>query len=291
MQRLADLAVSAVLLAGLYAMMAYGLGLVYGVLRIVNLAHAGVIMAGAYLGWWLHGALGLDPYVSIPLVAAASFGFGVALYRGLVRRLPRGAAGGPQSLLLLFGVWLVLRNVAYLLFTGDDHVIRTPYSTRALPVLGGLVSLNRVAVFAVAAIVPVALHLLLTRTYLGRAIRAVAQNADSCTLVGIDVERVYTLTFGLGTALGGLAGLLSATLFSFNPSFGAGELLKAFVVVVLGGLGSVVGTGLAALVLAAVEVFAILVLPAYLTGAVGFVMLVLVLVLRPGGLFGQRVLG
>ena len=290
MQRVLDLAVSTVLLAGLYATMAYGLGLIYGVLRLVNLAHAGVIMAGAYLGWLLHLELGLDPYLSIPLVVAASFALGVVVYLALVRHLPRGTAGGPSSLLLLFGVWLVLRNAAYLLFTGNDQVIRTGYSIRSLALLGGFVSLNRLAVFAVAVVVPVSLHLLLQRTFLGRAIRAVAQNADSCTLVGVDVQRVYAFTFGLGTALAGLAGLLSATLFSFNPSFGASELLKSFVVVVLGGLGSILGTGLAALVLAAVEVFAILVLPSYLTGAVGFVMLVAVLVLRPGGLFGQRVL-
>ncbi len=291
MQRLVDLAVSAVLLGGLYAVMAYGLGLIYGVLRVVNLAHAGVIMAGAYLGWWLHGWLGLDPYLSIPIVLAASFGFGALVYRALVRHLPRGAAGGPQSLLLLFGVWLLLRNGAYLLFTGNDHAVRTTYSTRSLPFLGSYVSVNRLAVFGIAVATPIALHLLLTRTHAGRAIRAVAQNADSCTLVGVDVERIYGLTFGIGTALAGLAGLLSATLFSFNPAFGASELLKSFVVVVLGGLGSVVGTGIAALVLAGVEAFAILVLPAYLTSAVGFVMLVLVLVLRPGGLLGQRVLG
>ncbi len=225
------------------------------------------------------------------MVVAACFALGAAMYRLLVRHLPRGASGGPASLLLLFGVWLVLRNVAYLLFTGDDQAIRTAYSTRSLPVLGTWVSVNRLAVLGVAVVTPALLHLLLKRTYLGRAIRAVAQNADSCTLVGVDVERVYTLTFGLATALAALAGLLSATLFSFNPAFGAGELLKSFVVVVLGGLGSIVGSGVAALVLAAVEVFAILVLPSYLTAAVGFVMLVLVLVLRPGGLFGQRVLG
>jgi branched-chain amino acid transport system permease protein len=290
-QRLVDLAVSSVLLAGLYATMAYGLGLIYGVLRVVNLAHAGVIMAGAYLGWALQQRLGLDPYLSIPPVLAASFLFGVVVYRLLVRHLPRGAAGGPQSLLLLFGVWLLLRNAAYLLFTGNDQVIRTGYSTRSLALLATSVSVNRLAVFAIALATPIGLHLLLRHTYAGRAIRAVAQNADSCTLVGIDVERVYTLTFGLGTALAGLAGLLSATLFSFNPAFGAGELLKSFVVVVLGGLGSIAGTGVAALILAAAEAFAILVLPAYLTSAVGFVMLVLVLVLRPGGLFGQRVLG
>ena len=291
MARFVDLAVSAVLLAGLYATMAYGLGLIYGVLRVVNLAHGGVIMAGAYLGWILHGWLGLDPYLSIPLVVGATFLLGMAMYRVLVRHLARGPAGGPASLLLLFGVWLVLRNVAYLLFTGNDQVIRTDYSTRAIPVLGSFVSVNRLAVLFIAVVTPALLHLVLRRTYLGRAIRAVAQNADSCTLVGIDVERIYTLTFGIGTALAGLAGLLSATIFAFNPGFGSGELLKSFVVVVLGGLGSVFGTGVAALILAVVEVFAILIIPSYLTAAVGFVMLVLVLVLRPGGLFGQRVLG
>ncbi|HEY6005068.1 MAG TPA: branched-chain amino acid ABC transporter permease, partial [Anaeromyxobacter sp.] len=284
-------ALSAVLLAGLYATMAYGLGLVYGVLRVVNLAHGGVIMAGAYMGWVLFGWLHLDPYASIPLVVLACFLLGALTYRLLVKHLPRGAAGGPASLLLLFGVWLVLRNVAYLLFTGNDQAIRTEYSTRSLPFLGTWVSVNRLAVLGVAVLTPALLHVLMKRTYLGRAIRAVAQNADSCTLVGIDVERIYTITFGIGTALAGLAGLLSATIFSFNPGSGSGELLKSFVVVVLGGLGSFLGTGLAALILAVVEVFAILVLPSYLTAAVGFVMLVLVLVLRPGGLFGHRVLG
>ena len=291
MGHIVDLAISAVLLAGLYATMAYGLGIIYGVLRIVNLNHGGMIMVGAYAGWWLHAQLGIDPYLSLIPVTALAFLVGVVLYRVLVRRLPRGAAGGVQSLLLLFGVWLVLRNAAYLLFTGNDQTIRTEYSTRALSIAGAFLSVNRLAVFALALLVLLALHVLLTKTYLGKAIRAVAQNPDSCTLVGVPVERIYALTFGLGTGLAALAGLLAATLFSFNPDFGATELLKSFVVVVLGGLGSVAGTAIAALILAVVEVFAILVLPAYLTAAVGFVLLVLVLVIRPGGLFCQRVLG
>lgn len=291
MARFVDLAFSAILLAGLYATMAYGLGLIYGVLRVVNLAHGGVIMTGAYIGWVLHERFGLDPYLAIPIVLAGTFALGVLLYWLLVRHLPRGPAGGPASLLLLFGAWLVLRNAGYLLFTGDDRAIRTAYSTRALPLLGSYLSVNRLAVLGIAVVTPMCLHFLLRRTYAGRAIRAVAQNADSCTLAGIDVERIYMLTFGIGTALAGLAGLLSATMFAFNPSFGSGELLKAFVVVVLGGLGSIFGMAVAAFIVAVVEVFAILVLPSYLTAAVGFVMLVLVLVLRPGGLFGQRVLG
>ncbi|HTE54694.1 MAG TPA: branched-chain amino acid ABC transporter permease [Kofleriaceae bacterium] len=291
MARFIDLAFSAILQAGLYATMAYGLGLIYGVLRVVNLAHGGVIMAGAYLGWVLFERWGIDPYLSIPIVLVASFVGGAAMYRLLVRHLPRGAAGGPASLLLLFGVWLVLRYAGYRLFTGDDRTIRTTYSTDAVSLFGSFLAVNRLAVLGIAVLVPVGLHLLLRRTYLGAAIRAVAQNPASCTIVGIDVERIYTITFGLGTALAGLAGLLAATIFSFNPGFGSGELLKSFVVVVLGGLGSIFGMALAALILAVVETFAILVLPSYLTAAVGFVMLVLVLVLRPGGLFGQRVLG
>jgi branched-chain amino acid transport system permease protein len=289
-QQVLGLTINAVLLAGLYAAMAYGLGLIYGVLRIVNLAHGGVIMASAYLTWVLFMRWGLDPYLAIPIVIPVSFLFGVALYKGLVRHLPRGAAGGVQSLLLLFGVWLVMQNAAYLLFTGNDQVIRTSYSTRGVALFGQIVSVSRIAAFAIGLITLAGLHVLLTRTYLGKAIRAVAQNPDSCTLVGIDVEHVYTVTFGLGIALAGLAGLLLSTIFAFNPSAGAAELLKSFVIIVLGGLGSVVGIAVGALILAIAEGFSILALPSFLTAAVGFVLLVVVLVLRPGGLFGHRVL-
>jgi len=284
------LAVSAVLLAGFYSAMAYGLGLIYGVLRVVNLAHGGLIMASAYLTWALFTRWHLDPYLAIPVVLAVFFGVGVAMYKGLVRLLPRGAAGGIQSLLLLFGVWLVLRNVAYLVFSGDDQAVRTSYTTASVRILGNSFALTRVVVFVVALVAMLGLHALLHRTMLGKAIRAVAQNADSCTLVGIDVERIYTLTFGLGAALAGLAGLLASTLFAFNPAFGAGELLKSFVIIVLGGLGSIMGMVLGALVLAFAEVFSIYVVPSYLTSAVGFVLLVVVLVVRPAGLLGQRVL-
>jgi branched-chain amino acid transport system permease protein len=288
--QIARLALSSLLLAGLYSAMAYGLGLIYGVLRVVNLAHGGVIMAAAYMTWLLYTTFGLDPYLAIPLVLVVSFAFGVALYVVLVKRLPRGAAGGVQSLLLLFGVWLIMRNIADLLFTSNDKAVRTSYSTSGISILGSSVSINRLAVFAFALATVAGLHYLLTRTYLGKAIRAVAQNPDSCTLVGIDVERIYMFTFGLGTALAGLGGLFLASIFAFNPTTGAVELLKSFVIVVLGGLGSVVGIALGALVLAAAESFSILFLPSYLTAAVGFVLLVLVLVFRPGGLFGQRVL-
>ena len=291
---------AAVLLAGLYATMAYGLGLIYGVLRVVNLAHGGVLMAGAYLAWYLHEQLGLDPYLSLPIAFAASFALGVGLYEGLVRWLPRGAAGGPASLLLLFGVWLVLRNLAYLAFTGNDRTILTAYSSSSVALLGTHVSVTRLVVLAIAVAIAVLLHLLLRKTQVGRAIRAVAQNADSCTLVGVDVHRIYALSFGIGTGLAGVAGVLLATIGPFSPSAGSAGCTASYQVVsqwsggfqgqVLGGLGSVTGVALAALIVAMVEQFASFVLPTYLTAAVGFVLLVAILVLRPGGLFGQRVL-
>lgn len=290
MDEVITLAISAVLLAGFYASMAYGLGLIYGVLRIVNLAHGGIIMASAYVTWQLFDRFAIDPFLAVPIVLVVFFAVGAGIYLGLVKRLPRGPAGAVQSLLLLFGVWLVIRNIAYLLFTGNEQVVHTTYATKSVPVLGGSFSVTRIGVFAMALVVLAGLHVLLTRTYQGKAIRAVAQNPDSCTLAGIDVERVYVFTFGLGTALAGLAGTLAANLFAFTPSFGAGELLKSFVIIVLGGLGSIVGIALGACVLAFAEVFAVYAVPPYLTTAVGFVLLVVVLVLRPGGLFGQRVL-
>jgi branched-chain amino acid transport system permease protein len=290
MGQVVALAVSAVLLAGFYASMAYGLGLIYGVLRVVNLAHGGMIMASAYLSWVLFTRFHIDPYLSIPIVMVVFFFVGVAMYKGLVRFLPRGPAGGVQSLLLLFGVWLVIRNLAYLLFTGDDQAVRTSYSTASVAIFGNSYSLNRVVVFVISVVAVALLQLWLSRTYTGKAVRGVTENPDSSTLVGIDVEKVYALTFGVGTALAGLAGVLASTLFAFNPSFGAGELLKSFVIIVLGGLGSVIGIAVGALVLAFAEVFAIYVVPSYLTAAVGFVLLVVVLVVRPGGLFGSKVL-
>jgi branched-chain amino acid transport system permease protein len=290
MDQTVDLAVSSLVAAGFYAAMAYGLGLIYGVLRVVNLTHGAVIMAAAYLTWVLFTAFNLDPHVSIPIVLVTFFLFGVALYAVFVKFLPRGAAGGVQSLLLLFGLWLLMRNVAYLLFSGNTRSIQTSYATTGVNVLGTSVPLTRIILFFIAIGALVGLHLLLKHTHTGRAMRAVAQNPDSSTLVGINVERIYMLTFGLGTALAGLGGLFVATILGFNPETGAVELLKSFVVVVLGGLGSVVGIGVGALVLALAENFSILFLPFQLTAAVGFVLLVVVLILRPGGLFGQKVL-
>jgi branched-chain amino acid transport system permease protein len=285
-----DLALSATLLGGLYAIMAYGLGIIYGVLRVVNLAHGGLIMLGAYLTWELFTRLHLDPFLALPIVFAVFAVGGTLLYRLLVSRLPRGAAGGVQSLLLLFGVWLLLQNAAYQIFGGNTVAVRTTYSTNSLLVLGGYYSIDRILIFVLAIMMFLILEIMLKHTYLGKSIRAVAQNSNSCLLVGIDVERVYSITFAIGCGLAGLAGGVAATLFSFNPAFGSNELLKSFAIIVLGGLGSIVGMLAGAFVLAFTEIFSSLIMPDYLSGAVAFVLLVMVLIFRPSGLFGYKVL-
>src|SRR5215831_150330 len=164
MSRFVDLALWAVVLAGVYAAMAYGLGLIYGVLRVVNLAHGGVIMAGAYIAWLIYVQTGLDPFLCIPIVLVCCFVLGAVMYRLLVRHLPRGPEGGPASLLLLFGVWLVLRNIAYLAFTGDDRAIRTSYSTATVEILGSHILVSRLAVLVIAVVTAAALHLFLRRS-------------------------------------------------------------------------------------------------------------------------------
>jgi branched-chain amino acid transport system permease protein len=289
MDRILQLTASGLLLAGLYAMLAYGLALVYGVMKVVNLAHGGTIMLAAFFTWALWDGLGLYPLVGALAAAPVFFVIGALLYLTLVRRMPV-TGGGPsiESLLLLFGVWTIMRSIAYLIWGGDDHSITTATSQASVAL--GSVSLptTRLIAFGVGVIVTVGLVILIGRTRFGRAIRAAAQDPGACRLVGIDIERINAVTFGLAASLGAIGGGVAATIFAFNPEFGALAMLKAFVVIVLGGMGSISGVALGALVLALTESYATLFVESALTNMVGFIMLVAVLVLRPEGLLGRR---
>ena len=275
---------SALLVAGLYATMSYGLALIYGVLKIINLANAGVLMLGAYVTWWMWSALHVDPLLAPLAIVPAFFVLGVIIERTLVRRV---LGQDPiVSLLLLFGLWLVLQNLAYLIWTGDTRSIETPFIDSSL-VLGAFqVAWPRVYVFVAGAVALVALQLFLTRTQLGRAIRAVAQDRDAAKLAGIDVDRVMGIAFGIGIALAGFAGSLLSLLFSFNPDFGRTLSLKSFCIIVLGGLDSFVGVAFGAISLALAEAFGVRYMPASLQNLISFVVLVVVLVVFPKGIAG-----
>ena len=281
---IAGLLVTALLTAGLYALMSYGLALVYGVMKIINLAHAGMMMLSAFVVLELHRRFGVDPIVGSIVSSVLFFFGGMLLYRLAVRRVV--SAPPMASLLLLFGVWLCIQNAAYLIWGSEDQSIVTPYTYATLEFGNLKIAVTRVIPFAVSIVALAVLSWFLQVTFLGKAIRAVSQNAASAQLVGVRADRVSAIAFGLGSALSALAGGLLTLLFSFNPDFGGTFQLKSFAIIVLGGLASFPGVALGALVLALVESFSILIpgWRASLVNLLAFSILVGGLVLLPGGL-------
>jgi branched-chain amino acid transport system permease protein len=283
---LLNLLAAAVLLAGVYAAMAVGMTIVYGVMKIVNLAHAGFLMLGAFFVYEAWARFGIDPLAGAVLAFPAFFLFGMAVHRLLLRRLPASDQPTLTSLLLLFGLWLVLQNVGHLLWGNADRAILTP-RTLAVIRLGPLILPTvRLVVFAAAVAALALLELVLRRTWFGRAVRALMQNGDAGRIVGVDVESTAQVAFGVGVGFAGAAGGLLAMLYSFSPDFGGPFLLRAFVIIVLGGLESFAGVAAGALILALLETASILALPASYQPAVAFSLLVLALVALPGGLGG-----
>jgi branched-chain amino acid transport system permease protein len=281
--------VNSLLAAGLYATMAYGLAVIYGVMRIINLAHAGFMMLGAYVTYTLFSKLSLDPFLSLVVVVPLFFLFGLALYPLVIRRLPRLAvSGGPsmESLLLLFGLWLVLQNLAYAIWTGDTQSILTTYTMKSLPILGVRVGYPQLFVFLASVASLLFLNLFLRRTWLGKAIRAVTANRDAALIAGVNADRISATAFGLGTAFAGAAGALLSTLYAFTPDFGRSFLLKAFCIIVLGGMESFTGVALGAFVLAFLEnaLASWTSIPTTFQDAISFSLLVVALVLFPRGL-------
>ncbi len=289
MNSLTAILVNSLLAAGLYATMSYGLAVIYGVMRIINLAHAGVLMLGAYATFALYSRFGLDPFLSLVVVVPLFFLFGIAMDVAMVRRLRRSQSGASvESLLLLFGVWLVLQNLAYAIWSGDTQSILTPYTMRSVAVLGVRVGVPSLAVFGVSVLSLVVLELTLRRTFLGRAIRAVTQNRDAAMLAGVNADRLSAVAFGIGTAFAAAAGSLLATLYAFTPDFGRTFLLKSFCIIVLAGMESVAGVAAGSFVLALLEnvIGGYTSIPTSFQDAVSFTLLVVALVAFPQGLLG-----
>ncbi len=283
---LLNLLIAALLLAGTYAAMAVGMTIIYGVMKIVNLAHAGFMMLGAYFVAELYERLGVNPLLGVLLAFPAFFFAGVVVHWLLVRRLPFSTEPTLGSLLLMFGLWLVLQNIGYLVWGNSDRSILTPLTFSTVHLGPINIPSVRLVVFAAAAGSLAVLEFVIQRTWFGRSVRALIQNAHAGRIVGIDIERTARLTFGVGIAFAGAAGGLLAMLYSFSPDFGRPFLLRSFVIIVLGGLESFSGVALGALVLALVETFSILVLPAGYQPAIAFSLLVLALLVLPGGIAG-----
>jgi branched-chain amino acid transport system permease protein len=281
-----DQFITMLLTAGLYVVQASGLGIIYGVMRVVNLAHAGVIMLGAYAAYWGFKLLGLDPLVSALPVMALSFLLGVLVYRFVLRRTMASEGSAlTANLLALFGVWLAMQGVAQKVWTATERTLLTEYTFDVIEVGGATIAVTRLIAFGLGVVSFVALNALFRYTHLGRTIRAVAQDRDGALLAGINVGRVSALTLGIGFAFAGLAGVTVALLFPVTPTLGGGNLLvRSFLIVVLGGMESIPGMAAGALVLAAVETFGVLVVSQAIIDAVLFLLLLVVLLVLPGGI-------
>lgn len=276
------------LLGGVYVAVAIGFSLVWGILNIVNLAHGGLVVIGAYTTWWLFTQAHVDPFVSLPLDAVFLFVVGYALQRVLINRIIRAPLF--FTLLLTFGVNLVVINLLLLVFRADFRSVTPAYAGSGLGVGGVRVPYIRLAALAIALVVAGLVGVLLNRTRLGNAIQAVGADRDAAQLVGIDLRHVYALTFGVGAACAGIAGGLLSTVQAINPTAGEPYTLQAFVVVILGGLGRISATVVGGVLFGLVEVMAQTQVPGLGAGwanAIAFAILVLVLVLRPQGLLGR----
>jgi branched-chain amino acid transport system permease protein len=269
-----------------YALIALGLTLIYGVLHIINFAHGAALMVALYVVYFLNDRAGIDPYLALPLVVPAMFALGYGLQRVVINRAGHGK--DENILLVTLGLAIVLENLALLFFKSDTRTIETAYTLTTVAIGPATIALTKLVAFAGALAAATVLLWVVHRTDLGRAIRAVAKETQGARLMGIDVEHVYAMSFGIGLACVGAAACFLLPAYYVNPQVGSGFVLVAFTIVVLGGMGSFAGALLGGLLIGIVESLGGLFLGESL-GQIGiFAIFIAVLLFRPQGLLGAR---
>jgi branched-chain amino acid transport system permease protein len=283
---LVQAALNGFLFGGLYSLMAVGLSLIFGVMRVINMAHGDMMVWGSYLAFLLSLRLGLDPFASFVVSAAALFCLGVLVQRGLVNRVLD--APHEMQILLMLGVALILENLALVIFGPDTRRTESAYGLATVWLGPVFVDIARLMTFAIALALSCALYLFLFRSDLGKLIRAAADNPYGALVVGADVGMVYTVAFGIGAACVGAAGALMSALLPFSPAAGFPQTVTSFNIVIIGGMGSLLGAFLGGMIVAVAESLGAVVLVPSLKELVSFVLLILILLFRPQGLFGGR---
>ena len=269
-----------------YALVALGLTLIYGVLHIINFAHGAALMMGLYGVYFLRQAWGIDPYLALLPMVPLMFVAGYLLQRLVINRASHGK--DENILLVTLGLSIVLENVALLAFKSDTRTIDTAYTLATVPIGPAMIALPKLLAFAGALVASAVLLWIVQRTDLGRAIRAVAREKHGARLVGIDVDHVYAMSFGIGLACLGAAACFLLPAYYVNPTVGNGFVLVAFTVVVLGGMGSFAGALVGGLAIGVVESLGGLWFGESL-GQIGiFLLFIAVLLFRPQGLFGAK---
>ena len=269
-----------------YALIALGLTLIYGVLHIINFAHGASLMLALYAVYMLKEHFGIDPYLALPLVVPGMFVLGYALQRLVINRASHGK--DENILLVTLGLSIIMENAALLFFKSDTRTIDTSYTLSTMAIGPAMIAVPKLVAFAGAMVVSAILLFTVGKTDLGRAIRAVAKEKHGAKLMGIDVDHVYAMSFGIGLACLGAAACFLLPAYYVNPHVGSGFVLVAFTVVVLGGMGSFGGALIGGLLVGVVESLGGLYLGESL-GQIGiFVIFIAVLLFRPQGLFGAK---
>lgn len=277
--------ISGLLLGGIYALISIGLNLIFGVVRILNFAHGELVMLAMYGTFWLYKLYDMDPYLSLLIVLPGMFLFGVILQRFILQ--PVLTTSGVMKMFTTVGISILMQNLALICWKGDFRAVQTFYSMSTIKFSGLIVSIPRLVAFGTALLSIILLYLFLKYTYVGKALRAIVEDHSTARLMGITVERHYLLAFGLGALFSALGGALMMPFSTVYPTIGGPFTALAFVIVVLGGLGSMGGTFLAGLFIGVVEAFAGTFVSPGLKEAIYFVIFLLVLMVRPQGLFGM----
>ena len=275
-------------IGALYALAAVGFSYIYGVMRILNIAHGELVMIGGYACFVISTYFGLDPFIALPLVIIVMFLVGVIIYMVLFARIIRleEKLRSHTSLLVSFGLILIISQLAVLGFTADERSLTAAMAGDGVIIGGIKIPYLRILVSLVSAILILGLQLFLKYTLTGKTVRAAAENWESALYMGININRVYLSSFAVACALAGAAGSMIVVSYSINPSMGLGWMLKVFVVAILAGVGSIAGTIVAGIMLGVVESVASIFIGPY-REVVGLVIFLLVLLLRPQGLFGK----
>jgi branched-chain amino acid transport system permease protein len=276
---------SGMLIGGVYALIGIGLTLIFGVMRVINFAQGDLVMVGMYCTFWVFVLLGIDPFLSVVVTMPALFLLGALLQRTLINRVLDAL---PQNqILLTIGIGLVLTNVAMLVFTSDYRILSTSYSSSSVGLGGIRLSTPLLYCFLITAAITAVLYWFLVKTDVGHAIRATAQDRDAAQLMGVNVRHMGVLAFGLGASLAGAAGALVAPTYYIYPQVGGAFTLKAFVVVVLGGMGSIIGATLGGVLIGVAESVSGTYIGSGWKDLCVYVIFLLVLLLKPSGLLGK----
>jgi branched-chain amino acid transport system permease protein len=289
MSLLPQLIVDALLLSGLYSLMAIGLSLSFGITRIINFSHGEAIMLGAYGSYWFLTLWGIDPLISMPFLLVLGFVGGFALFKVSLRQVL--TAQSENQILLTFGIGLILQNVAVIFWSGDQRSANPPYAFSAFDIGDVVIPGGRLIGFIVAACLFGGLMWWLMRTELGRACRALAENRVAATLMGINVDATYAIAFGISVSFGVATGVVMSFIMGIGPFMGFHMLVKGFAIIILGGLGSIVGTVIGAFVLGFAETIVGYYVPdgnGWSEG-VAFALLFCILIAMPRGIHGQAV--